>query len=113
MISVTINQMKLISESNHGGNRWTARKRHHYQQWLVRAHLAELHGEIAIPCTVTLTRHAPRALDSDNLQTAFKWIRDEVADCVIGFKSNGRNDSDPRLTWVYKQEKTKNKLNYV
>lgn len=48
---------------------------------------------------VTLTRVAPRALDSDNLASAFKAIRDEVAAKL------GVNDNDPRVTWSYGQSK--------
>ena len=48
---------------------------------------------------VTLTRVAPRALDSDNLASAFKAIRDEVAAKL------GVNDNDPRVTWSYGQGK--------
>lgn len=54
------------------------------------------------PVVVTLTRHAPRTLDDDNLAGAFKSIRDEVA------KTLGCGDSvrDP-IQWVYKQVKAK------
>lgn len=48
---------------------------------------------------VTLTRYAPRTLDSDNLASAFKGIRDQVA------KQLGVNDNDPRITWVCEQAK--------
>ena len=48
---------------------------------------------------VTLTRQAPRALDSDNLASAFKASRDEVAARL------GVNDNDPRVTWSYGQGK--------
>lgn len=48
---------------------------------------------------VTLTRQGPRALDSDNLASAFKAIRDEVAARL------GVNDNDPRVTWSYGQGK--------
>lgn len=51
--------------------------------------------------TVTLTRIAPRALDSDNLAFAFKGVRDEVAAYF------GVNDNDPRLVWRYAQSKGK------
>lgn len=53
----------------------------------------------ALPVTVTLTRIAPRALDGDNLQNAFKAIRDGIADRL------GVDDRDKRVRWVYDQEK--------
>lgn len=51
------------------------------------------------PCTVTLTRIAPRQLDGDNLQSGFKALRDGIADRL------GIDDKDPRVTWRYRQEK--------
>lgn len=48
---------------------------------------------------VTLTRIAPRALDSDNLAGSQKHVRDGVADAL------GINDRDPRVTWLYAQER--------
>lgn len=53
----------------------------------------------ALPVTVTLTRIAPRALDGDNLQNAFKAIRDGIADRL------GVDDRDSRVTWQYGQER--------
>jgi hypothetical protein len=53
----------------------------------------------ALPVVVTLTRVAPRALDGDNLQSAFKGIRDEVAKW-IGFA-----DNNPRIRWEYAQRR--------
>ena len=57
--------------------------------------LREFHGKHV---DVTLTRIAPRPLDGDNLQAAFKAVRDGVAD-AMGYA----NDSDPRLMWHYAQ----------
>lgn len=51
------------------------------------------------PLVVTLTRVAPRALDSDNLVSAFKACRDSIAACF------GVNDNDPRIEWHYGQSK--------
>lgn len=49
------------------------------------------------PLVVTLTRVAPRKLDGDNLQTAFKHVRDAVAAYF------GVDDADPRISWRYEQ----------
>lgn len=52
------------------------------------------------PVVVTLTRISPRQLDSgDNLPSALKAIRDEVATLL------GIDDRDPRCAWVYEQAK--------
>lgn len=52
---------------------------------------------------VTLARISPRALDDDNLQSAFKAVRDGVADAI------GVKDNDPRVSWRYEQRKGKPK----
>ena len=49
--------------------------------------------------TITLTRIAPRPLDSDNVASAFKAFRDGVADAL------GVDDGSVRLLWQYGQEK--------
>jgi hypothetical protein len=55
--------------------------------------------------TVTLTRIAPRPLDSDNLATSFKAVRDEIA-LVLGLA----DDRDGYwLTWHYAQRRGKPK----
>jgi hypothetical protein len=53
----------------------------------------------APPVTVTMTRVAPRELDSDNLAIGFKSVRDGIADWLKV------NDNDKRITWLYAQEK--------
>lgn len=52
-----------------------------------------------LPCVVTLVRIAPRSLDTDNLAGGFKSVRDGIADWL------GINDNDPRVTWLYAQER--------
>ena len=53
----------------------------------------------ALPCTVTLTRIAPRTLDGDNLQAGCKAARDGVALWLTV------DDADERITWAYAQRK--------
>ena len=52
-----------------------------------------------VSLVVTITRIGPRALDSDNLAASGKHVRDGVADAL------GVDDGDPRITWLYAQEK--------
>ena len=47
--------------------------------------------------TVTMTRHSPRKLDSDNLAGSLKATRDGIASAL------GVNDGDPRVTWRCEQ----------
>jgi crossover junction endodeoxyribonuclease RusA len=52
-----------------------------------------------LPLTVTLTRLAPKRLDTDNLAISLKAVRDGVADAL------GLDDGDERLVWRYAQER--------
>jgi hypothetical protein len=49
--------------------------------------------------SVTLTRIAHRALDSDNLAAAFKPVRDGVADALCV------DDGSPLVEWLYAQRR--------
>lgn len=96
MIEVKMN-LKIVSVAN---------LRMH---WAVKARLAKGQRRMAYnalvgvaappapPCSVVLTRVAPRALDGDNLQSGFKAVRDGVADWL------GVDDGDRRLDWQYAQ----------
>lgn len=54
----------------------------------------------ALPCVVTITRVAPRKLDShDNLRSGFKALVDGIADRL------GVKDNDQRVEWRYAQER--------
>ena len=56
-----------------------------------------------MPLTVRLTRFGPtNGLDEgDNLNSAFKAVRDQIAEWM------GINDRDPRVTWAYAQRRAK------
>ena len=54
---------------------------------------------VALPVTVTLTRHSAGELDDDNLRGALKAVRDGIADAF------GVPDNDPRLRFEYEQAK--------
>jgi len=55
-----------------------------------------------LPLTITLTRLAPRRLDSGNLEACFKGVQDGVADYLYG-KYGAGQDRQPGLTWRYAQ----------
>ena len=78
--------------------------------WAVKAKLAKAHRTRArvalmadaptppaLPVTVVLTRVAPRKLDDDNLRSAFKAVRDGVADWL------GQDDGNTLIDWQYRQ----------
>lgn len=68
------------------------------------------HSKVEFPCTVILTRIAPRALNYDNLVYSFKHIRDSVAGHLIPGLAPGRADDDEnKISWVYAQQKSKEK----
>lgn len=84
-----------------------ANKREH---WSKRHKRAKAHRKAAcvvpkqeLPCVVTLVRIAPRMLDGDNLQSAFKALRDGIADRL------GVPDNHPDVLWLYEQETGKPK----
>ena len=54
-----------------------------------------------LPCTVTLTRIAPRQLDAhDNLRSSAKGCVDGIADWL-----DLKTDADSRVTWRYAQRR--------
>ncbi len=83
------------------------------EQWFVRhrrsksqRHTADLCCRsakiIPLPMVVTLTRlmgKSQRPFDSDNLASAFKAVRDGVADAL------GHADNHPQIEWRYAQAK--------
>lgn len=100
--------LKTVSEAN-CTQHWTKKsKRHRQQQFFIRELFRRESVKIALPCDVKMIRRASRTLDSDNLVSAFKWIRDEISECLIPStkKGKGRADSDERIAWIYDQEKS-------
>jgi hypothetical protein len=80
------------------------------EHWAKRANRARSHRLAAIavpihplPCVVTIVRIAPRELDSDNLASGCKALRDGIADRL------GVKDNDPRVVWRYAQARGKPK----
>lgn len=82
-----------------------ANKREHYHARGRRAKKQRADAKLVCPhfdgkCVVTITRIAPRKLDSDNLAISAKSIRDGIADRL------GVNDGDDELVrWFYTQHK--------
>ncbi len=99
--------VKAISEANKMEH-WTERRdRRRGQKTIIQAALNPYLNSIKLPCVITFKRYGPRLLDvHDNLPMAFKGIVDFVAELLTG-KGRGRGDSDPRLSWKYDQEKSK------
>jgi hypothetical protein len=83
------------------------------EHWAVRAGRAKVHRQTAfyalgptskrpeLPCTITMTRLAPRLMDDDGATASLKACRDGIADWL------GVDDGDKRLTWRYEQRRSK------
>ncbi len=98
--------IKTVAESNKSEHWATKSKRHKKQQGMITYLLSSKEKPPWFPVKVTLTRIAPRSLDSqDNLPMSFKWIVDAISEWLIPGLAKGRADSDCRIVWDYKQEK--------
>lgn len=86
-----------VSEANRREH-WAARAKRVAAHRQITRYLVRTKG-CTLPCVVTLTRVAPRALDDDNLRGALKACRDGVADA---FRVDDRS---PLISWAYAQER--------
>ena len=101
MLSVPVRVMSEANERVH----WAVRRRRFNKQaeavedaWdsspLIRMRSGTAH--MYLPATVILT-HVGRQMDTDNLEGAFKGIRDRLAEIL------GLDDADGRVSWHYNQ----------
>jgi len=89
-----------INTTSNANQNWRARYALAKQQRRnTAAILARTMNAIDLPVIVKLTRIGKGTLDDDNNVSAFKHIRDGVADFM------GIKDNDPRVRWQYAQEK--------
>ena len=99
---------------------WGAKHKRHTAQRRELFRALEGVARPRLPATITLTRIAPRKLDrDDNLTNAFKSIKDIIAWWLCMERRDypltilwagvrhkiGQYDGDPRLTWLYAQER--------
>ncbi len=93
--------VRTWSEANlrsHWGKRARrAKKQREAARLLVRA--ARVVLPTSGPVTITLTRIAPRALDTDNLASGLKAVRDGVADALQV------DDGSAQIEWRYTQNR--------
>jgi hypothetical protein len=95
--------IKTVSEANTKGH-WTAGyKRHKLQKMWLRGTFLSNRPEITLPCHIILTRHGTK-MDYDNLLSAMKYIRDEIAAQIKPGLAPGRADEGDDITWEYKQK---------
>lgn len=80
--------LKTVSEINRHEHwrrrqkRVKAQRREVWAEWK-----NNVKGRVKLPCKVILTRVGPKTLDSDNLYSALKAVRDEVAQ-LLGVKDD-------------------------
>lgn len=95
--------LKVISAANKREHWAIKHKRDRLQKNTVAMYLNSYKDLITLPCVVKLTRVAPRKLDGDNLQYAFKGIRDAVCSIIKPGLAAGRADDDERIQIEYMQ----------
>ena len=94
-------EVKTVSEANrrdHWARKAKRAKGHRLSAYMLVRPMIQREC-VSLPCTVRMTRVAPRALDDDNLRSAIKATRDGIADAL------GIDDRDPRVTWTYAQRR--------
>lgn len=97
--------IKTISEGNCSEHWQRKAKRHRQQQGRVQMFMCNYRELIKLPCTITVTRIAPRNLDFDNFVYGQKWVVDAICDQLVPGLRPGRADADERIKINYKQEK--------
>jgi hypothetical protein len=96
--------IQLVNPLNGSHGHWSKRaKRAKEERTLAGLMTRSLGFAPPLPCTITITRIAPRALDDDNLAASAKHVRDGIADALE------IKDNDPRVQWCYAQRKGKPK----
>lgn len=93
--------VKLVSEANSHRQFWYRAKRAKEQReksaLATRTALSGL--AFRLPLIVVITRVSPRELDSDNVTSSAKHVRDGIADAL------GVDDRDGRVIWRVTQER--------
>lgn len=88
------------SEANSRDPWWKKAERVAIQRRTTMASLG-LYERPALPVRVTLRRWSVSELDDDNLRSAFKGVRDAIAEWL------GVDDRDRNVMWLYTQDKAK------
>src|SRR3990167_81795 len=101
--------IRTVSESNQREHWAQKAKRAKAQRSETYHHALNAWGRLSpsigrFPLQITLTRIAPRALDSDNLAGALKAVQDGVADWLAGEYGQGQ-DRQAGLLWRYKERR--------
>lgn len=100
--------LRTVSEAN-CFEPWQKRhKRHKAQKRAVMFALIPLKQHLSLPCTIRITRFAPKMLDAhDNLRISVKYILDQTCAEITQDYRPGLADGRDGFTFEYAQEKTK------
>lgn len=92
--------VKTVSEMNKREH-WASRyRRSKKQRGLAKlATLVALNRRSLTTCSVTIVRIGPKRLDSDNLASSLKGVRDGIADAL----NIEGHDNDMNINWTYTQ----------
>lgn len=102
--------LKILSAANIREHWAIKSRRDKLQKETAALYINKFLSMITLPCTIKFTRVSSRKLDSDNLQYAFKAIRDKVCSMLIPGLAPGRADDDDRITITYDQVKDEPKV---
>lgn len=98
--------IKTISEANNRDHWATKMIRKNSQQNAFRALWRNSKAKVNLPAVIIFTRYSCKVLDDDNLRSAFKAIRDQLA------KEIGVDDGSQLITFAYCQEKINKRQHY-
>lgn len=97
--------LRTVSEANilcHWAER---KKRKDKQRHVLEVFWDTSTKKIPLPCKVKLTRIAPRFLDTDNLASSFKFVRDKISELIKPGLAPGQADKKDIL-FEYDQKKS-------
>jgi hypothetical protein len=101
---IKLDKIKLISPNLNA--HWTKRRNLSLKiQKMLKIETKIANPSLKLPANVTLCRIAPRIMDDDNLQSAFKGIRDGVAMLFFPDSKPGQKDNCKEIIWIYEQKK--------
>lgn len=101
VVNIPLRTYSLANQREHWTVRHRRAKRERTKAWVHCRQAGVWPSKRPAQIVVTLTRHAPCKLDSDNVCGALKSTRDGVADAL------GIDDGSELVEWRYEQEKAK------
>jgi len=99
--------IRLANEANSAEGWRNKHARHKAQKKAVFAAMLPVKEIVRLPCTLKVTRFAPKLLDRhDNLPYSCKWVMDQLCAEITGDHRPGRADNIEGFTFEYDQIKS-------